>query len=222
MPQPTNPAPVDAGSIDLIEALEHDRTLAIVRAKQIADPAGLARALAEGGIRLVEFTFTTPGVLEVIKACAQVPGTAVGAGTVLTAAQAEDAVAAGAKFLVTPDLRPDVAAVARESGTPLFMGALTPTEVSRAVELGAAAVKIFPAGFGGPGYLRALLGPFPDLRLVPTGGVNIGNARDFLTAGAFAVGAGTDVVPPALVEGGDYDAITKRAADFVQALRPEA
>jgi 2-dehydro-3-deoxyphosphogluconate aldolase / (4S)-4-hydroxy-2-oxoglutarate aldolase len=219
MTHPTGTAPNDP--LSLLGQLGQDRTLVIVRAKQISDPAGLVRALADGGIRLVEFTFTTPGVLDVIKECAQVPGTVVGAGTVLTAAQAEDAIAAGARFLVTPDLRPDVAAVAKATGTPLFMGALTPTEVSRAVELGAAAVKIFPAGVGGPGYLRALLGPFPDLRLVPTGGVNVGNARDFLAAGAFAVGAGTDVVPPALVEAGEYGAITERAADFVRALGPE-
>lgn len=220
MTHPTDTAPNDP--LDLLDQLGRDRALVIIRAKQISDPAGLVRALAAGGIRLVEFTFTTPGVLDMIKASAQVPGSVVGAGTVLTADQARDAIGAGARFLVTPDLRPDVAAVAQASGIALFMGALTPTEVSRAVELGAAAVKIFPAGVGGPGYLRALLGPFPDLRLVPTGGVNAGNARDFLAAGAFAVGAGTDVVPPALVAAGEYDAISERAADFVRALGPAA
>ncbi|HEV2640729.1 MAG TPA: bifunctional 4-hydroxy-2-oxoglutarate aldolase/2-dehydro-3-deoxy-phosphogluconate aldolase [Actinocrinis sp.] len=217
MTQPTITDPTD-----LLSILEQDRALVIVRAKQIADPAALARALAAGGIRLVEFTFTTPTVLDVIKTCAEVPETVVGAGTVLTAEQAEQAIGAGARFLVTPDLRPQVAEVARRTGTPLFMGALTPTEVSAAVELGAAAVKIFPAGLGGPGHLRALLGPFPDLRLVPTGGVNAGNARTFLDAGAFAVGAGSDVVVPDLVERGEHGEITRRAADFVRALKEPA
>lgn len=209
---------MEAGPLEL---LGQDRALAVVRAERIPDPAGLALALAGAGIHLVEFTFTTPGVLAAIAAAAQVPGTTVGAGTVLSAAQAEDAVAAGARFLVTPDLRPKVAAVAGQAGTPLLMGALTPTEISRAVELGAAAVKIFPAGLGGPGYLRALLGPFPALRLVPTGGVNAGNARDFLAAGAFAVGAGTDVVRPDLVEQGEHKAIAERAAEFLRALQSE-
>jgi 2-dehydro-3-deoxyphosphogluconate aldolase/(4S)-4-hydroxy-2-oxoglutarate aldolase len=199
--------------------LEQDRALCVVRAARIPDPAGLARALAGAGIRLVEFTFTTPDVLDAIAAAADEPGASVGAGTVLTAAQARDAVAAGARFLLTPDVRAEVAATAHAAGVPLIMGALTPTEIGRAVDLGAAAVKIFPAGLGGPGYLRDVHGPFPEVRLVPTGGVNNENARTFLDAGAFAVGAGTSVVPPALVERGEHEAIAERAAAFVKALR---
>jgi len=201
-----------------LAALEQDRVLCIVRANRVADPAGLVVALAGAGIRLVEFTFTIPGVLDVIEAAAEAPGGVIGAGTVLTASHARDAVAAGARFLLTPDIRPDVAAAALAAGVPLVMGALTPTEVSRAFELGAAAVKVFPARVGGPAYLRDLRGPFPSARLIPTGGVNAGNARAFLEAGALAVGAGTDVVAPEMVERGEHEAIAARAKSFVQSL----
>jgi 2-dehydro-3-deoxyphosphogluconate aldolase/(4S)-4-hydroxy-2-oxoglutarate aldolase len=207
------------GVLGSLEPLTQDRVLCIVRANHVAGPAGLTRALAGAGIRLVEFTFTIPGVLDVIEAAAEVSGATVGAGTVLTASHARDAVAAGARFLLTPDIRPEVADTARALGVPLVMGALTPTEVSRAFDLGAAAVKVFPARIGGPSYLRDLLGPFPGARLIPTGGVNAANARAFLDAGALAVGAGTDVVRPDLVENGQHTEVGERAAAFVQALR---
>jgi len=203
---------------DPLTLLGQDRTLCVVRASRVPDPAGLAQALADAGIRLVEFTFTTPGVLDAIAAAAQVPGVGVAAGTVLTETQAEDAIAAGAQLLLTPDVRPDVAAAAHAAGVPVILGALTPTEIGRAIDLGAAAVKIFPAGLGGPGYLRAIHGPFPRVRLIPTGGVNAGNARAFLDAGAFAVGAGTDVVPPDLVERAEHGKIAELAAAFVKTL----
>ena len=202
----------------VMDVLAADRVVCIVRANQVADPGALAKTLADTGIRLVEFTFTIPGALDLIEAAAEAPGSIVGAGTVLTAAHARDAIAVGARFLVTPDLRPEVASVALAADVPVLMGALTPTELSRAFELGAAAVKVFPARIGGPAHVRDLLGPFPGARLVPTGGVNVGNARAFLDAGALAVGAGTDVVQPDLVAQGDHAAIGERARAFVQAL----
>lgn len=205
-------------SAGILDVLATDRVLCIVRANQVADPGALATALTGAGIRLVEFTFTIPGVLDLIEAAAEAPGGIVGAGTVLTAAHARDAVAAGARFLVTPDVRPEVASAATRAGIPLIMGALTPTELSRAVDLGATAVKVFPARIGGPSHVRDLLGPFPEARLIPTGGVNAANARAFLDAGALAVGAGTDVVQPDLVAQGDHAAIGERAKAFVQAL----
>lgn len=202
----------------ILDALAADRVLCIVRANQVADPVAVAGALAGAGIRLVEFTFTIPGVLDVIEAAADAPGSIIGAGTVLTAAHARDAVSAGARFLVTPDVRPEVASAALAAGVPVFMGALTPTELSRAFNLGAAAAKVFPARIGGPSYVRDLLGPFPEARLIPTGGVNAANARTFLEAGALAVGAGTDVVRPDLVVQGDHAAIGERARAFIEAL----
>ena len=203
---------------DVMDVLAADRVLCIVRANRVADPVALAAALAGAGIRLVEFTFTIPGALDLIEAASDAPDGIVGAGTVLTAAHARDAVAAGARFLVTPDLRPEVASAALAAGVPVFMGALTPTELSGAYDLGATAVKVFPARIGGPNHVRDLLGPFPNARLIPTGGVNAGNARAFLDAGALAVGAGTDVVQPDLVAQGDHAAIAERARAFIQAL----
>ena len=203
---------------EVMEVLAADRVVCIVRANQVADPVALAQALAGAGIRLVEFTFTITGALDLIEAAAAAPDSIVGAGTVLTAAHARDAISAGARFLVTPDVRPDVASVAGAADVPVLMGALTPTELSRAFDVGAAAVKIFPARIGGPAHVRDLLGPFPGARLVPTGGVNAGNARAYLDAGALAVGAGTDVVQPDLVAQGDHAAIGERARAFVRAL----
>jgi 2-dehydro-3-deoxyphosphogluconate aldolase / (4S)-4-hydroxy-2-oxoglutarate aldolase len=194
-----------------------DRALAVVRAPDIPDPVALAGALAQSGIRALEFTFTTPGVLDHL--CAASASEAVlGMGTVLTADQARAAVDAGAKFLVTPGVRAEVAAVGVDSGIPVIMGALTPTEVLVALDLGAAAVKIFPAGALGPRYFKDLRGPLPDVALIPSGGVNAGNAADFLAHGAVAVSAGSDVIPPQAVVSGDWSDIASRAAVFTQSL----
>jgi 2-dehydro-3-deoxyphosphogluconate aldolase / (4S)-4-hydroxy-2-oxoglutarate aldolase len=194
-----------------------DRALAVVRAPEIPDPVALAGALAQSGIRALEFTFTTPGVLDHLRA-ATASQAVLGMGTVLTADQARAAVDAGANFLVTPGIRAEVAAVGADSGIPVIMGALTPTEVLVALDLGAAAVKIFPAGAFGPRYFKDLRGPLPDVALIPSGGVNAGNAADFLAHGAVAVSAGTDVVPPQAVASGDWSDIASRAASFVKSL----
>ncbi|MEC3919815.1 bifunctional 4-hydroxy-2-oxoglutarate aldolase/2-dehydro-3-deoxy-phosphogluconate aldolase [Nocardia sp. CDC160] len=201
-----------------LRAILADRALTVVRAPEIPDPAALAGALAGAGIRAVELTFTTPGVVDAIRAIADAGVGIIGAGTVLTRGQAESAIEAGARFLVTPGLTEEVAEVAARREIPVVMGAFTPSEVMRAMELGAAAVKIFPARALGPGYLKDLRGPFPDVRLIPSGGVNAGNAADFLAHGAVAVTAGTDVVPPAAVAAGEWAEIASRAAAFVRAL----
>lgn len=203
-----------------LDRIAADRVLAVVRAPAVPDPAGLCAALAEGGIRTVEFTYTTPDLPGVLSAAgeARSSGIHVGAGTVLTGDQARAAIDSGAEFLVTPAVRPEVAAVATAAGVPVFLGAMTPTEVAQALDLGAAAVKIFPAATLGPRYLRDLRGPYPGVRLVPSGGVNAGNAREFLDNGAFAVCCGTDVVPPDAVARGDIGDISRRAAQFAAAL----
>lgn len=202
-----------------LSVIAEDRILAVVRAPRIPDPAELCAALASGGIRAVEFTYTTPGLPEILAAAADAkkPGQHIGAGTVLTAEQAHAAIDAGAEFLVTPAVRPEVATVAERHGVPVFLGALTPTEVLQAMDLGAAAVKIFPASAVGPRYLKDLRGPFPDAKLVPSGGVSSANARDFLAQGAFAVCCGTEVVPPATVAAGGHEEIARLAERFVAA-----
>jgi 2-dehydro-3-deoxyphosphogluconate aldolase / (4S)-4-hydroxy-2-oxoglutarate aldolase len=149
--------PVDTDPITAQLAV--DRSLVVVRAAAIPDAAELCAALVEGGIRTVELTFTSPDVLPSLRRAAAVPGGAIlGAGTVLTADDARAAIDAGARFLVTPGIRPDVARVAIEAGVPVYLGAMTPTEVAMAVDLGSSAVKIFPAGRLGPGYLKDLQG----------------------------------------------------------------
>lgn len=193
------------------------RVLAVVRTPAIPDVHGLVRALGDGGIAAVELTFTTPDVLRHVRAAAEA-GTPVGVGTVLTGDQARAALDAGAAFLVTPGIRAEVAAVAVAAGVPVYLGALTPTEVATAVDLGAAAVKIFPAGLHGPRYLSDLHGPFPDVPLLPSGGISVDNAAAFLAAGAVAVCAGTGVVPPAGVAAGDWADITARATAFTSSL----
>jgi 2-dehydro-3-deoxyphosphogluconate aldolase/(4S)-4-hydroxy-2-oxoglutarate aldolase len=204
--------------LDVLDVLRADRALTVVRADTIPDVVALCHALAEGGLRTVELTFTTPGVLEHLAKAARVPGVLLGAGTVLTADQARGAIDAGAKFLVTPGLRGPVAEVAVAAGVPVFLGAFTPTEVAQALDLGSAAVKIFPAGRLGPGYLKDLRGPYPGVALLPSGGVSADNARAFLDAGALAVCAGTSVVPPAVVSAGNWSEITERARVFAAAL----
>jgi 2-dehydro-3-deoxyphosphogluconate aldolase / (4S)-4-hydroxy-2-oxoglutarate aldolase len=202
----------------LMDRLRADRALTVVRAERIPDAVELCEALAAGGLGLVELTFTTPDVLSHVGKAAAA-GLPIGIGTVMTAEQARGAVDAGATFLVTPGLRPAVARVATDAGIPVFLGAFTPTEVADAVDLGAAAVKIFPAGRLGPKYLSDLHGPYPDVELLPSGGVSSENAADYLAAGALAVCAGTSVVPPAAVAAGAWSEITDRARTFAAALR---
>lgn len=207
--------------VNVLETLRADRVLSVVRADTIPDAAELCHALSAGGIRTVELTFTTPGVLDLLRSAADAVAQSdlvVGVGTVLTADQARAAIDAGASFLVTPAVRPEVAEVAVAAGVPAFLGALTPTEVAMAVDLGSAAVKIFPAGRFGPKYLSDLHGPYPDVELLPSGGITAENARAYLDAGALAVCAGTGVVPPGRVADGDWDDITTRARTFVTAL----
>ncbi len=210
--------PLLSSSSEAIEVIRADRALTVVRAPEIPDPAGLARTLAGAGIRAVELTFTTLGVLEAVREASTVREAVVGVGTVTTRAQAEAAIEVGARFLVTPALRPEVAEVAVAHGIPVVMGAFTPSEVLAAVELGAAVVKIFPARAFGPAYLKDLRGPFPHVDLIPSGGVNAENARDFLRAGAIAVSAGTDVVAPADVASSRWSQIGANAERFVHSL----
>lgn len=201
--------------MDVLQVAVVDRVIAVVRAQRVADPVGLADTFANAGIRCVEFTFTIPNVTSLLEAASSSQAV-VGAGTVLTAEEARTAVDAGARFLVTPVVRPEVVGAA--GGIPVFMGAFTPTEIVDAVGEGAAAVKVFPAAVGGPGYIRDLRGPFPDLALIPSGGISQANARQYLDAGAVAVYAGSSLAPPDLVADGDCEVIGRRARAFIEAL----
>jgi 2-dehydro-3-deoxyphosphogluconate aldolase / (4S)-4-hydroxy-2-oxoglutarate aldolase len=203
--------------VDVLDAIRSDRAVAVIRGERVPDPAGLAATLVDAGIRAIEFTFTIPGVLAAIETAAG-SGALVGAGTVRDEQQARDALSAGAQFLVSPACLHEVARVAREAGVPVFLGALTPTEIDAAMKAGTTAVKLFPAGIGGPSYLRDLHGPFPDADFIPSGGVTAENARIFLESGAIAVYAGSSLAPPDLVATGDHQEIGRRAHAFVAAL----
>ncbi len=208
-----------------IARLRADRSLVVVRAPAIPDAVGLCQALADGGIRTIELTFTTPDVLHHVEKAAGSAvshGAVVGVGTVLTADQARAAVDAGAQFLVTPGLRPEVARVAVDAGIPFSLGAMTPTEVAQALDLGSSVVKIFPARQLGPRYLKDLQGPYPGVNLLPSGGIDAINAPDYLNAGALAVCCGTSVVPPAAVAAGSWADITARAVAFTSVLKSDA
>ena len=142
----------------------------------------------------------------------------IGAGTVTTVEQASAAAAAGAEFLVSPGTLPDLTRAMLETGRVVMTGAMTPTEVMGALELGVDVVKIFPASLGGPSYLGALRGPFPDAPLMPTGGVKPDNLADWFGAGAVAVGAGGDLANSASIKASDWADITRRAESFATAL----
>jgi 2-dehydro-3-deoxyphosphogluconate aldolase/(4S)-4-hydroxy-2-oxoglutarate aldolase len=202
----------------VLTVLKEDKIAAVIRARSVDDPQRLVRTLTDEGIRCIEFTFTIPSAAELIREVASEASAVVGAGTVLTADQAREAISAGAKFVVSPGLVPEVAAVCNEHGVAFFPGALSPTEVYTAHSMGAAAIKIFPANTAGPGYLRDLLGPFPHLALVPSGGVTPENAPAFLQAGAVAVFAGSDLVPGLAAEQGAYELIRSGAKRFRDAL----
>ena len=204
--------------MDLLAELSTRRALCIIRAQEIPDPQGLARTLVDAGIPIVEFAFTTPDAPRLIEQASGVDGLLLGAGTVLTVRDARDAISAGARFLLTPGLRPEVAEEARRQGVPVVLGAMTPTEVATAVDLGATAVKVFPAARLGPAYFSDLHGPYPGVPLVATGGLTAANAAAYLAAGAIAVTAGSGVVGAALAAGSRFAEIASRAKEFLAAI----
>ncbi|MFO7167722.1 MAG: bifunctional 4-hydroxy-2-oxoglutarate aldolase/2-dehydro-3-deoxy-phosphogluconate aldolase [Chloroflexota bacterium] len=206
----------------IVEAIAASKVVAIVRLERYDRAVEVARALLAGGITAVEFTLTGAGAHGAIRACREALGDAaqVGVGTVLHERDAHEAIDAGAQFVVTPALRPQVIAACRERGVPILCGALTPSEALAAHEAGADMVKIFPARALGPQYIRDILAPLPFLKLVPTGGVSAENARAYLEAGAVAVGIGGNLVAPKAVAAEDWDAITSVARACVAAVHP--
>ena len=203
----------------ILESLRRHQVVAVLRAPDHASAMRGVAAVVAGGVRAIEVTYSTPQAARVIRDLrAEHADIVVGAGTVTTATQVAESVAAGAEFLVCPGTAPAVASAMRESGTPYLLGALTPTEVMTAVDLGAEIVKLFPGSLGGPGYLRTLRGPFPVVPLMPTGGVSIGNARAWLDAGAVCLGAGSELASRDLLAAGDDAEITRRARAFMAAV----
>jgi 2-dehydro-3-deoxyphosphogluconate aldolase/(4S)-4-hydroxy-2-oxoglutarate aldolase len=193
----------------------------VVRAKSADGLADLAQALIAGGVPVAEVTLTVPGAVEGIRRLVRHFGRdlLVGVGSVTRPEQAEEAIAAGAEFVVSPVTVPEVIAVARHHDKAVIPGALTPTEILSAWQLGADVVKVFPATVGGPAFLKAILAPMPFLKLTPTGGVDLETAAAFIRAGAVTLGAGTALVDPKAVEQGDWAKITDLARRFREEIR---
>jgi 2-dehydro-3-deoxyphosphogluconate aldolase/(4S)-4-hydroxy-2-oxoglutarate aldolase len=194
----------------------------IVRARSPEDAFRAAEAIVNGGIGIAEITMTVPHAIRVMERVAERYGEKVllGAGTILDPESCRVALLAGAEFIVTPSLDVSVIEVARRYSKPCFPGALTPTEVITAWQAGADMVKIFPCGpVGGPKYIKALKGPFPQIDFVPTGGVNLETTPEFIKAGAAAVAAGGELVDAKALQDGNLEVITSNARKFVEAVR---
>ena len=194
----------------------------VVRAAGVEEARQAVDAILAGGIPVVEITMTVPGAVEVIRSVVrQFAGKVlVGAGTVVTREQALACLDAGAQFLVSPGLSIAMIKAAREHSTLAIPGALTPTELMAAGAEGAEVIKIFPCGnVGGPKYLKALRGPFPKVKVIPTGGVNAGNAAEYIAAGAFAIGVGSDLVDTAALRQGKPEKIVAAAKELVAAVQ---
>ena len=206
---------------DVIRKVGEIGIIPVVRAASVEEANRAVEAICAGGIPVVEITMTVPNAITVIRELVQRRGgdVLIGAGTVTNAEQAESCVRAGAQFLVSPGLSTSVLSVARVNNRLAIPGALTPTELMNAQELGARLIKIFPCGnLGGPKYLKSLKGPFPHAQLIPTGGVNAANAAEFMAAGAYALGVGADLVDPAALREGNLEKITSAAKELVQAV----
>ncbi len=204
----------------LLERMESCGIVAVVRTPSPETAKQGVEACIAGGIDVVEVTFTVPNAVDVIRSLAESigPDVILGAGTVTDAGKARSAIEAGAQFIVAPNTDPETIETAAALDAVTIPGALTPTEVVVAVNAGADAVKIFPASAFGPSYIKAIRGPLPDVKLVPTGGIDLGNIPDYVKAGACMFGIGGNLVDLKLIEAGDYDAIADRARAYIDVI----
>ena len=208
---------------DALARIKTEKLVAIIRADSPNGLLDCARALAAGGLTSIELTMTTPGAIAMLEqAAAELPDFLFGLGTVLDTETARAGILAGAKFIVTPALRPDVITLCRRYRVPVFAGALTPTEILSAWETGADAVKVFPAEFFGPAYIKSVKAPLPQIDLVPTGGVTPDTIGEFLKAGATACAAGSALVDGKSLKEKNWAVITARAQAFVKAVAAAA
>ena len=205
-----------------VEALLRTKLVAVVRSEAPVGVIEAVHALKTGGVRCVEITMTIPNAVSVIEQLnSETPGILIGAGTVMTSKMAEKCIAAGAEFVVSPVFDSDVVARTRELGKVAIPGALTPTEVVTAWASGADLVKIFPAARVGPKYLSDLKAVFPEIPLVPTGGIDSENIADYFRAGAAVVCAGSWLVDKQAIAAGDFDILMKKAEQLLAAM-PQA
>jgi len=206
---------------DKLNLIRETGIIAIMRAQDSDPLMAAADAICRGGIRVIEVAMTTPGALNVIAEATDKFGDRVlfGAGTVLDAETARAAILAGAGFIVAPTLKIETIGLCNRYSIPVVPGCFTPTEMLTAWEAGADLVKLFPADIGGPGIVRTILAPLPQLKIVPVGGVDLKNAAAFIRNGAFALGVGNSLINQNLLAAGDMGEITRRAAAFIQEVK---
>ena len=206
---------------DVVRAIEAIGVVAVVRLDDAAAGAEVARALAAGGVKAIEVTMTVPNAVRLIADLSASLGddVIVGAGTVVDAGTAREVIAAGARFVVAPVFRPAVINACHEHDVPMMPGCFSPTEILAAWDAGADVIKVFPATALGPTFFKDVRGPLPHVKLMPTGGVTLANAGDWIRAGAVAIGAGTSLVDRKAVAERRFDAIREAAVQFVSAVR---
>ncbi|HEY8445901.1 MAG TPA: bifunctional 4-hydroxy-2-oxoglutarate aldolase/2-dehydro-3-deoxy-phosphogluconate aldolase [Thermomicrobiales bacterium] len=200
--------------------IEQAGAVAVVRLDDLSAAVNVAEALIAGGVIAVEFTFTNPAAGKAIEAAKAAVGDRgyIGAGTVLDPETARIAILSGAEYIVTPTLKRETIELCNRYGVPTIIGAFTATEMLTAWEAGASYIKVHPASLGGPRYFKDILAPLPQLKLIPSGGVSLDNASDFLRAGAVAVALGSNLVDAATVAAGDWATLTERAKKLSEAI----
>jgi len=206
---------------EVLEKIKELGVLAVIRGPSADLTVKMVEALMDGGISGIEITYSTPDAENVVRTLAGKHGDAIliGMGTLTRTEQAEAAKAAGANFLVSPVCEPTLVRSMIASGLLTMAGALTPTEVLQAYNLGSDIIKVFPGSLGGPAYVKALKGPFPHIPMMPTGGVSSANVAEWFATGVVAVGAGSELCPPQLAKDGKFPEITKRAEEFAQVVK---
>jgi 2-dehydro-3-deoxyphosphogluconate aldolase/(4S)-4-hydroxy-2-oxoglutarate aldolase len=213
-------AAVNTSREAVVRAIQDLGVVAVIRMRDAAKLRAVVDAIAEGGVRAIEVTMTVPGAVGLIATLASsLPSDILlGAGTVTDVATAHAVIDAGARFVVGPVFRPDVIVACHERGVPIAPGCFSPTEILDAHERGADIVKVFPATALGPSYIKDLRAPMPQLKLMPTGGVTLDNAGDWIRAGAVAVGVGSALLDAKAIDGGRLDVLTGNARRIVASI----
>jgi 2-dehydro-3-deoxyphosphogluconate aldolase/(4S)-4-hydroxy-2-oxoglutarate aldolase len=217
---------LDKGAIQMkkeetINIIRETGVIAIMRAQSSNQLIAAADAIKKGGVKAIEVTMTTPGALGVIAEAKERYGSDVifGAGSVLDPETGRAAILAGADFVVSPILNLELVALCNRYGIPTAPGCYSPTEVLTGWQAGADFIKLFPASFGGPSLIKAILAPLPQVRIIPVGGVNLDTAADFIQKGAAALGVGSSLVNQKLLDTGDMDELTRRAVGFIEQVK---
>jgi 2-dehydro-3-deoxyphosphogluconate aldolase/(4S)-4-hydroxy-2-oxoglutarate aldolase len=207
--------------VEILNIIRETGVIAIMRAQSSDQLIAAADAIKLGGVRAIEVTMTTPGALDVIAEAKKRYGSDVifGAGTVLDPETGRAAILAGADFVVSPTLNLGLVQLCNRYSIPVAPGCYSPTEVLTGWEAGADFIKLFPASVGGPSLVKAILAPLPQVRIIPVGGVNLDTAADFIRNGAAALGVGSSLVNQKLLDDGNLDGLTRRAAAYIEQVR---